>query len=60
MTLTAPGMCVNELHCVVVQVVEGIPVPVGGEDGLESVRLGLAAMKSMAENRPVNISEIET
>ena len=50
----------NELHCVVVQVVEGIPVPVGGEDGLESVRLGLAAMKSMAENRPVNISEIET
>lgn len=33
--------------------------PVTGFDGLQSVRLGLAAKKSAAEGRPVKLSEIE-
>lgn len=32
--------------------------PVGGEDGLKSLKIGLAAIKSLKENRPVQISEI--
>ena len=32
--------------------------PVGGIDGLNSVVIGLAAKKSLAEGRPVKISEI--
>ena len=31
---------------------------VGIIDGLESVRMGLAAKKSLAEHRPVGLSEI--
>ena len=41
------------------QVVNDTPVQVGGSDGLESVRLGLAAMKSFKENRVVPMSEID-
>lgn len=33
--------------------------PVGGTDGLESIRLGLAAKRSLAQNRPVKVSEIQ-
>lgn len=33
--------------------------PVGGTDGLESIRLGLAAKQSLAENRPVKVSDIQ-
>jgi predicted dehydrogenase len=33
--------------------------PVTGFDGLQSVRLGLAAKKSAAEGRPVKLNEIE-
>lgn len=33
-------------------------VPVGGIDGLNSVIIGLAAKKSLAEGRPVKVSEI--
>ncbi|MFK5973369.1 MAG: inositol 2-dehydrogenase [Flavobacteriaceae bacterium] len=32
--------------------------PVGGKDGLESLKIGLAAIKSLKERRPVQISEI--
>ena len=32
--------------------------PVGGEDGLKSLKIGLAAIKSLKENRPVQLSEI--
>jgi len=39
-------------------IVHDKPVPVGGEDGLMSVAIGLAAKKSVAEGRPVKISEI--
>lgn len=34
------------------------PVPVSGEDGLRSMAVGLAAKRSLKENRPVQISEI--
>jgi myo-inositol 2-dehydrogenase/D-chiro-inositol 1-dehydrogenase len=41
-----------------VQAVAGkIEVPVSGEDGLRSVAIGLAAKKSVAENRPVKLAE---
>ncbi|MDR3216389.1 MAG: inositol 2-dehydrogenase [Clostridiaceae bacterium] len=35
------------------------PVPVGIEDGLQAVRIALAAKKSLAEGRAVKLSEIE-
>ena len=34
------------------------PVPVGGNDGLQSLIIGIAAIKSLQENRPVKLSEI--
>lgn len=34
-------------------------IPVSGIDGLESLRIGLAAKKSFQENRPVKLNEIE-
>ena len=34
-------------------------VPVGIHAGMQSVRVGLAAKKSVAEHRPVLVSEIE-
>ncbi len=37
---------------------EGKEVPVGGEDGLQSLKIGLAAIKSILEKRPVKIAEI--
>ncbi len=36
----------------------GTMMPVDGNDGLQSLKIGLAAMKSIQENRPVKISEI--
>jgi myo-inositol 2-dehydrogenase/D-chiro-inositol 1-dehydrogenase len=33
-------------------------IPVGGEDGLLSLKIGLAAKKSLEENRPVQLEEI--
>jgi myo-inositol 2-dehydrogenase/D-chiro-inositol 1-dehydrogenase len=36
----------------------GRAVPVGGEDGMQSLKIGLAAIKSILEKRPVKISEI--
>jgi len=39
-------------------VLEGKEVPVGGKDGLESVRVAMAARKSLLEKRPVQLSEI--
>ena len=48
----------NELKIFCDAVVNNNPVPVGGHDGLMSVAVGLAAKKSVAEGRPVKISEI--
>ncbi len=38
--------------------VSGSKMPVDGNDGLLSIAIGLAAKKSVTENRPVNLSEI--
>ena len=35
------------------------PVPVGIEDGLQAVRIGVAAKKSLLEKREVKLSEIQ-
>lgn len=35
------------------------PTPVGVDDGLQSIRIGLACKKSLAEGRPVKLSEIK-
>ena len=37
----------------------GTKVLVGGEDGMSSLKIGLAAIKSLQENRPVKITEIQ-
>ncbi|HMB61598.1 MAG TPA: inositol 2-dehydrogenase [Eudoraea sp.] len=36
----------------------GTVMPVDGNDGLQSLKIGLAAIKSLKENRPVKIAEI--
>lgn len=36
----------------------GKTVPVNGNDGLQSLKIGLAAIRSLKENRPVTIAEI--
>ena len=36
----------------------GSTVPASGNDGLQSLKIGLAAIKSFQENRPIKISEI--
>ena len=48
----------NELKIFCDAVVNNQPVPVGGQDGLMSVAIGLAAKKSVVEGRPVKLSEI--
>jgi myo-inositol 2-dehydrogenase/D-chiro-inositol 1-dehydrogenase len=48
----------REMRAFVDAVREGTPVPVGGQDGLMAVVIGLAAAKSVRENRPVKLSEI--
>ncbi len=37
----------------------GVTMPVDGNDGLKSLKIGLAAIKSIKENRPIKISEIK-
>jgi len=49
---------VAEEKAFVAAVAEGEPVPVSGEDGLQDLIVALAAKKSLAEHRPVKISEI--
>ena len=36
----------------------GSAIPAGGNDGLQSLKIGLAAIKSFQENRPIKLSEI--
>ena len=50
---------VAEVKDFVDAVVNGAAVPVGGKDGLEPVRIAIAAKKSLQEGRPVKLSEIE-
>ena len=48
-----------EIRDFVDSVINNKPVSVSGEDGLKSLQIGLAAKKSLLENRPVKISEIK-
>ncbi len=48
----------NEMQAFVDSVQNGKPVPITGHDGLMAVALGLAAAKSVRENRPVKLEEI--
>ncbi|MEM8861146.1 MAG: inositol 2-dehydrogenase [Chloroflexota bacterium] len=48
----------NEIRAFVDCVFNDTEVPVGGNDGRAPVLIGLAAWKSVRENRPVKISEI--
>lgn len=50
---------VAEVKDFVDAVQNGKDVPVGGKDGLEPVRIAMAAKKSLKEGRPVKLSEIE-
>jgi myo-inositol 2-dehydrogenase / D-chiro-inositol 1-dehydrogenase len=36
----------------------GTMMPVDGNDGLQSLKIGLAALKSLKEKRPVKIKEL--
>ena len=46
-------------NCVLKHLIDNTTIPVSGIDGLESLRIGLAAKKSFQENRPVKLNEIE-
>ncbi|HTY35780.1 MAG TPA: Gfo/Idh/MocA family oxidoreductase, partial [Bacteroidota bacterium] len=48
----------SEIREFCLSVAEDKPMSVGGRDGLMSVAIGLAAKKSLAEHRPVKLSEI--
>jgi myo-inositol 2-dehydrogenase / D-chiro-inositol 1-dehydrogenase len=48
----------NETNAFIQSLLDGKNPPATGEDGLKATLIALAANKSMAENRPVKISEI--
>ncbi len=48
-----------EMAAFVDAVLNETPVPVTGRDGRVPLVMALAAQKSLAENRPVHLSEIE-
>ncbi len=48
----------NEMKAFVHSLQNEKPLPVDGKDGLQAVVIGLAAMKSVKENRPVQLNEI--
>lgn len=49
---------VSEINAFVQAVLQNVPVPVSGADGRVPVLIGLAAGRSLAEHRPVRLSEI--
>lgn len=49
----------KEMECFINAIVNDTDTPLGVIDGLKPVLMGLAAKKSLAEHRPVKISEIE-
>lgn len=48
----------TEMKDYIESILNDTPVPVGGNDGLQSLIIGIAAIKSLQENRPVKLSEI--
>jgi myo-inositol 2-dehydrogenase/D-chiro-inositol 1-dehydrogenase len=51
---------IDEMKAFFGALVEGRPTPVTGVDGLKPILIGLAAKRSLAERRPVLVSEIES
>lgn len=49
----------KEMQCFIDAIVNDTETPLGVMDGLKPVLMGLAAKKSLAEHRPVRISEID-
>ncbi len=49
----------DEMNAFFDSVIDGKPCPVGDIDGLKPLLMGFAAKKSLAEGRPVRISEID-
>ena len=49
----------KEVKCFIDAIEKNKPTPLGVMDGLEPVRMGLAAKKSLKEHRPVKLSEIK-
>jgi myo-inositol 2-dehydrogenase / D-chiro-inositol 1-dehydrogenase len=49
----------DEMNAFFDSVIDGKPSPVGDIDGLKPLLMGFAAKKSLAEGRPVQISEID-
>jgi myo-inositol 2-dehydrogenase/D-chiro-inositol 1-dehydrogenase len=49
---------ITEMRAFLDAIAKDKPCPVTGEDGLQDLIVGLAAKKSIAEKRPVKISEI--
>lgn len=52
------GAFVAEMRAFLEAVAENQPTPVTGNDGLQDLRLGLAAKLSLAQHRPVKLTEI--
>ena len=50
---------IAEVKAFIDSIKNGAPVPVTGDDGLQPVRIALAAKKSLTEGRPVKLDEIE-
>jgi myo-inositol 2-dehydrogenase / D-chiro-inositol 1-dehydrogenase len=50
---------VDEMNAFFDTVIDGKPSPVGDIDGLKPLLMGFAAKKSVAEGRPVKISEVD-
>ena len=48
----------NEMSSFFESIQSGEELPVTGEDGLEAMKIALAALKSVKENRPVKLSEV--
>jgi myo-inositol 2-dehydrogenase/D-chiro-inositol 1-dehydrogenase len=49
---------INEMQAFIDSIMNEKPLPVAGQDGLESVRIAQAAKISCQENRPVHMNEI--
>jgi myo-inositol 2-dehydrogenase/D-chiro-inositol 1-dehydrogenase len=48
----------NEVRSFVDAIVNDKPTEVNVNDGLQPILIGLAALKSLKENRPVKVSEV--
>jgi myo-inositol 2-dehydrogenase / D-chiro-inositol 1-dehydrogenase len=48
----------KEMELFINALINGTPMPVGGDDGLEATRIAIAARMSVDEGRPVKLSEI--